>query len=261
VGRGGRDDLEDLDLLYDAFSPAGEPADDLTLTPSSTPPLGGQLRLTNFKRVALLKDMIELFGGIRFHYMDLHDVEGMPLLLGACAKTLKTLLLWPSDPRATTSLADFDLSRLKSLRTIQVAAWSIDRALSNGTQDTASSILKQALSTIRAPSFFEVVVLYRWYDFRGVESSRNSDQPPLRYMSQAEEAEETSRHHRRFDLLRGVHNLRDFRLVLSAGVWDPVGEYSVRMLKEAIVAEKARGGFDGYLSEPFVTYYPRRSRV
>ena len=270
--------LEDIDLLYDGPNFRGEPADDLTLTPSFTPPLGGQLRLTHFRRVGLLKDMIDLFGGIRFCSMDFFDVDGMPLLLGACAKTLKTLMLWPSDPRgellspegapisangfaATSSILDFDLSRMKSLRTIQVRAWSIDRALKDGSLDAASNLLKHALSTIRAPSFFEVVVLYRWDDFRGVGSWKNPDQPPLRKMSPAEKAEESLRHRRQFEVLRLVRNVRDFQLVLRAGVWDPVGEYSVRMLKEAIEEEKARGGFDEFLSQPFVDYHPWRSRM
>jgi len=91
--------LEDLCLLYTGHSSGAEPADDPTLTPSFTPPLGGQLRLSYFRRVGLLKDMIDLFGGIRFSSMDLLDVDGMPLLLGACAETLETLLLYPSDPR------------------------------------------------------------------------------------------------------------------------------------------------------------------
>ena len=270
--------LEDIDLLYDGPNSRGEPADDLTLTPSFTPPLGGQLRLTHFRRVGLLKDMIDLFGGIRFCSMDFFDVDGMPLLLGACAKTLKTLMLWPSDPRgellspegapisangfaATSSILDFDLSRMKSLRMIQVRAWSIDRALKDGSLDAASNLLKHALSTIRAPSFFEVVVLYRWDDFRGVGSWKNPDQPPLRKMSPAEKAEESLRHRRQFEVLRLVRNVRDFQLVLRAGVWDPVGEYSVRMLKEAIEEEKARGGFDEFLSQPFVDYHPWRSRM
>ena len=91
--------LEDLYLLYDNPCLLEEPADDLTLTPPFAPPLRGWLKLTSFRRVALLKDMIHLFRGIRFRWVDLFDVEGMPILLSACAKTLKTLMLYPNDPR------------------------------------------------------------------------------------------------------------------------------------------------------------------
>ena len=269
--------LEDLDLLYNGSSPQDEPADDLTLTPAFAPPLGGKLRLASFKRVGLLKDMIDLFGGIRFFSMDLFDMDGMSLLLDACAETLETLVLYPSDPRgeqlssenvripannfaATSSLPDFDLSRIKSLRTIQVTAWSIDRALSDGSPDTASTLLKHALSTIRSPSFSKIVVLYGWNDFRGVESWRHPDRPPLREVSEVERAEEASRHSRRFEVLRRIRNVRDFWLVLNACVWDPVGEYSVRMLEEAIADEKAKGGFAAFYYEPSVTYYPYKNR-
>ena len=90
--------LEDLKLLYDSLD-FHEPADDLTLAPPSTPPLRGRLTMSCFTRVELLKDMIDLFGGIRFRHMDLCNVDGMRLLLDACANALETLRLYPTDPR------------------------------------------------------------------------------------------------------------------------------------------------------------------
>ena len=54
--------------------------------------------------------------------------------------------------------------------------------------------------------------------------------------------------------------MRDFQLVLDASVWGPAGEYSVKMLKEAVAEEKAKKGFDDFLSEPLVTCHPQRSR-
>ena len=91
--------LQDLELLYNWSSSRKEPADDLTLIPLFTPPLRRWLKMTHFTRVGLLKDMIDLFGGIRFYGMNLFDVDGMQLLLGACAKTLKAIVLYPADPR------------------------------------------------------------------------------------------------------------------------------------------------------------------
>ena len=93
--------LNDLKLLSDevAGSLDGDPEDDPSLFPFFAPPLRGQLTITCFRKVALLRDMVDLFGGIRFRHMDLVDVEGMRLLLGACAKTLETLRLYPTDPR------------------------------------------------------------------------------------------------------------------------------------------------------------------
>ena len=270
--------LEDLELHDLPGVLEGEPVDDLTLTPSFVPPLRGGLKLVRFKRMDILKDIIDLFGGIRFRRMNLLDVEGVPLLLGACARTLETLTLYPTDPRgerlppkgvhvptncfaARSSTQDFDLSRNESLRTLQVMASSIDHALSSGSPDTASSLLKYVLSTITSPSFFEVVVRFRWSDFCAVESWRYPDRPPVREVSKADREAEGLRHHRRFGVLREAHKVRDFQLALNARVWDPAGEYSVRMLKEAVAEEKAKGGFDKFFSEPLVTYCPCRSRL
>ena len=91
--------LEDLKLLYDQLDPQDEPPDDLSLIPSLVPPLQGQLTMLCFTRVELLKDMINLFGGIRFHRMDLCNVAGMGLLLSACEKTLEALRSYPTDQR------------------------------------------------------------------------------------------------------------------------------------------------------------------
>ena len=272
--------LEDLEFHHLGGFQGEEPADSLTLIPPFVPPLRGGLKLVCFRRADLLKDMIDLFGGIRFRRMDLYDVDGMSLLLDACAETLETLVLYPADPRgeklppegvhivtsfnnsaASSSFQDFDLSRNQSLRTLRVMAWSLDRALKKGPPATASSLLKYALSTITSPSFFEVVVRFQWCDFHAVESWRNPDRPPLRELSAAGRVVEALRHRRRFEVLREAHKTRDFRLVLDAKVWDPAGEYSVRMLKEAVAEEKAKGGLDDFLSEPLVTYHPCRSRL
>ena len=84
----------------------------------------------------------------------------------------------------------------KSLQTIQARVWSIDHALSTGSPETASSILRQVISTIRTPSFSKIMVLYWWDNFCGVEPWRHPDWPPLREMSEAERTEEASQHSR-----------------------------------------------------------------
>ena len=91
--------LQDLEIVSDTASFQDEPAEDLALTPLFAPPLRGRLKLSHFRRVDLLKDMIDLFGGIRFRLLDFFNVDGVPLLLDACAKTLTTLHLYPSDLR------------------------------------------------------------------------------------------------------------------------------------------------------------------
>jgi len=44
-----------------------------------------------------VKDMITLFGGLRFRCMDLFRVKCVRLLLDACENTLETLRLYPTD--------------------------------------------------------------------------------------------------------------------------------------------------------------------
>ena len=80
-------------------------------------------------------------------------------------------------------------------------------------------------------------------------------------MTRAERAEEASRHHRQFSIVRDVCEVRDFQLVLCADVWDRVGEYTVRVLKKAVAVEKAIGMFNGFSSNPIVTHTPRATQV
>ena len=44
-----------------------------------------------------MEDMIALFGGLRFRHMDLFKVRCVRLLLDACAESLETLRLYPTD--------------------------------------------------------------------------------------------------------------------------------------------------------------------
>ena len=56
-----------------------------------------------------------------------------------------------------------------------------------------------------------------------------------------------------------MHRLRDFRLVLCAEVWDCVGEYTMRVLRRAVAAEKTGKRLKYFSSEPLVIYSPRGS--
>jgi len=91
--------LEDLTLFNDELEPwQSEPANDPTLVPPFAPPLRGRLVVSCLKREGLLKDMVKLFGGIRFRYMNISNVGETRLLLDACAGTLETLRLNLTDP-------------------------------------------------------------------------------------------------------------------------------------------------------------------
>ena len=265
--------LEDLKLLYDVTGVWEEPADDATLVPPSVPPLRGRLTMSYFRRVGLLEDMIDLFEGIRFRYMDLFMVEGIRLLLGACAETLETLRLYPTDPRgeelslnsvgmvadnftARSSLRNFDLSQNASLRTLEVGARFIS-VLRTSSPSAAAPLLTYALSTITSPMFSKVTIFYRDFDFRGV--GLPWAEWPIRRMSPIEAAQEAASHDNRFQVFRTMHEVRGFQLVLCLDVWDRVGEYTMQMLKMAVAAEKAKRGFDDTFPEPLVTYSPRGS--
>ena len=166
--------LQDLKLLYDRVHITEE--SDPTLIPAFVPPLRGWLELVCFDSAGFLRGMIDFFGGIRFRYMNLYEVNGMRSLLDACAKTLKCVVLDPTDPlgeqlslkgmqalannfTAESSLRDFDLSRHKSLRTLQVPWPSINLASSGGSPK-ASRFLKHMLSTITSSVFSKVIVFF-----------------------------------------------------------------------------------------------------
>ena len=83
--------LEDLKLIHVTIE--SEQADDSMLVPLFAPPLRGRLTAEHLRGADLVKDMVDLFGGIRFRYMRLVEVDGTELLLGACAKTLERVML------------------------------------------------------------------------------------------------------------------------------------------------------------------------
>ena len=103
------------DLKPQSCSSEGEQeiTGDTTLIPLSTPPLRGWLTLTCFTRVTLIRDMIALFGGLRFRRMDLFGVKCVRLLLDACAETLETLRLYPTDSYGEVFLKEREGDKLK----------------------------------------------------------------------------------------------------------------------------------------------------
>ena len=105
--------LQDLKLCYPTPTEEDENADNLTLVPLSVPPLRGRLILVCFTRVTLVKEMITLFGGLRFRYMDLFRVTCARLLLHASAATLETLRLYPSDTYSEDSFERREDNELK----------------------------------------------------------------------------------------------------------------------------------------------------
>jgi hypothetical protein len=148
---------------------------------------------------------------------------------------------------ALSSLADFDLSWNKSLRNLEISAYSLDFASQDGSLETGSRLLKYALLTIESPTFSQVDLLFPEIDLHHLFGSGHW-------------YEGASQHRFRFELLRKIHKVRDFRLVLHAVVWWS-GDSLVRELKDAVAAEKAAGGFDDLFPEPLVTFIQGRTSL
>ena len=123
---------------------------------------------------------------------------------------------------------------------------------------TDTHLLTFALSTITSPVFSEVIALYQDLDFGGVHWAWSDW--PFRPQSPAQREEEALLHERRLRLFRTICKVRGFQLVLCANIWDGVREYTTLVLKQAVAAERAKGGFDDIFPEPLVVCSPRGSR-
>jgi hypothetical protein len=272
--------LENLTLIALILnSRERELADDLTLIPPFAPPLRGRLMIHSFAWVGFLEDMIRLFGGIRFRYMDLRGVDETPLLLGACAETLETVRLYPDNPHGEwlypmnvrvpandfadgLSFPNLDLSRNKALRALEVMAGSVVSRSGCCAPDRATStFLVAILSTITSPTFSEIIVFYRGLEFHGLGFYLHNVSNPHIEIALGETEMEASWHRALFEVFREMHTVRGFRLMLCAEVLDRVGEHAVQILKRAVAVEKVARGFDYLPAEPMVVYSPQESTV
>ena len=159
--------------------PQEEPKDDVTPIPLFVPSLRGRLTVRSTS-TGLLKDIIDSFGGIRFRRLNIFNVGGTELLLGACAETLETLRLHPADlrgkghspsnARCRLTIPSWNTNRRCKSVAKQVA--SDTRAEGGATQrgsvdSFAVSHHRLPHSTIRFPPFPKLDLLYRDADFPG----------------------------------------------------------------------------------------------
>ena len=257
--------LQDLKLFYSVTEEDPESTADADLVPLSVPPLRGQLTLTYLAGERLVKDMIAVFGGLRFRSMDLWRVRCTQLLLRACAETLETLRLYPTDVAGKDSLKRkesvwfsaengpvsrrFDLSRNRYLRTLETTARSI------GNARDAPGFFKTVLSTIAPSLVLNVVITYRGGDL-GLHLSGTERLVSVAYTIEPTCSEQ-------FRLFKGMYEVREFQPVLCANVFGFVVDYGVLTLKLAVEGEKVRGGSDHLHYEPLViseTRLPRSRR-
>ena len=134
---------------------------------------------------------------------------------------------------------------------------SVSALLSPQPLHMTSHLLKHVLSTITSPTFSEVILVYRDYDFSDFLDARS----PRYKATQGDRARETLRRRETFKIFRWIHKVRHFQLVLCADVWYRLREHAMRMLKGVVAAEKAEAGFGFSFPEPFVIYSPRESQT
>lgn len=89
--------LQDLTLYRPFLLGEEDGVANSTLIPCFNPPLCGRLTFVSHEGEELPREMIKVFGGLRFRHMHLHEVKHARLLLEGCAKTLETLCLHPTD--------------------------------------------------------------------------------------------------------------------------------------------------------------------
>ena len=141
----------------------------------------------------------------------------------------------------------FNLSRNKSLRTLETTAESIDYVC-----DTVPHWLRTLLSSITSPTPLDVVVIFRDLYLSTVQDCvrRNPDiclHPHSRAGSGA------LLYWQQLRMFREVYSVRDFRLVLCADVLDSSVEHAIRTLERTV--EEGKGGL-GYL--PCKVIFERR---
>ena len=199
---------------------------DATLVLLSVPLLRGWLTLTCFTREKLVREMIVLFWGLCFCYMDLFRVGCIQLLLNACSKTLQTLRLYPSDEYGKEF---FERTGGQAL-TISICHGTIPsrhlRPLWNQSFPTssASDFLRTVLSSITHSALLDVVIVYLEPDFGDMAHDFFCTTRPqpcyTRFLWM--HLNSAQRCQRQFEVFHKMHNVREFRLPMRTfliGYW------------------------------------------
>jgi hypothetical protein len=144
----------------------------------------------------------------------------------------------------------FNLSSNRSLRTLEITAESFDRA---GDVAFAANFLKTALSSVTSSATLDIVIIYRDFQFCGVQpfSQRNSEPICLHHSSQETWDMDALHYRQQLEMFREVYKTQAFRLVLCADVSDLIVEHAIEMLQRVVEAGKAMGGLC-HLHEPLV---------
>jgi len=129
-------------------------------------------------------------------------------------------------------LRDFNLSRSKRLRTLETTAEAIDHA-----QDITSCFFKTILSSSIPSLPLDLIIIYRDFDLGGSTFCLWSC-PGIcfRHKTWGSEERNASYQQQRLGVFCGVHNVRDFRLVLCADVSDCMVEHGIGVLEQVAKA-------------------------
>ena len=137
----------------------------------------------------------------------------------------------------------FDLSRNKSLRTLETTSASITAA-----GDAASSFLKAVLTTVAPALPLDVVIAYGNRDVGYFVS----DCPKGVLPRQEKGGDSALRHAGQFKVFREMYMAREFRLILCADVHDWIVERAVRVLERIVDTEKKNWRLDYLPCEPLI---------
>ena len=137
----------------------------------------------------------------------------------------------------------FDLSRNKSLRTLETTSESIAVA-----GDAASGFLKTVLTTVVPGLPLDVVIAYGNLDVGYSVSNCPKSILPYRW----EGGDNAIHHAGQFKVFREMYKVREFRLILCADVHDWIVERAVRVLVRIVDTEKKNGRLDYLPCEPLI---------
>jgi hypothetical protein len=143
----------------------------------------------------------------------------------------------------------FNLSRNKSLRTLETTAESIGVA-----SGITSDFLKTMLSSITPSVPLDVVIVYQDLEVCGMRGHiLCRDLEPFRFCHSSQEKWNKDAWYYLWQLetFREIYKTRKFRLVLCADVPDFMAKYAVEILQRIVEAGKVMGGLF-HLHEPLI---------
>ena len=157
--------------------------------------------------------------------------------------------------RSVAKILPFNLSRNKTLRTLETTAESIANA-----GYTASEFLDTVLSSVASPGILDVVIIYRDWDFGGWVGCfrckpdpvcfRHATGPALKYFSM------------QVGVLCKMHIARkSLRFVFCVDVYGCVEDFGVQVLTSAVKKAVANGQFEYLAHRPVITCEGRSVRT